>query len=91
MSSSETPLTTDERCVNWPCQGVAGHSGPCGSYLCETCDKRPCAIGKDECQDCIDNRAERACERSQSEGFRGGEAAAYHAERQAGMQRELKR
>lgn len=57
--------------------------------LCEDClDAKP-QEGSDLCASC-ENRAEAAYERSQSEGFRGGEAAAYLAEEQARIQREFK-
>jgi hypothetical protein len=58
--------------------------------LCEDCETRPPVAGEDLCPDCRDNRAEAAYERSQGECFRGGEAAAYDAEQQAKIQRELK-
>lgn len=61
------------------------------AILCEDCEERPPVIGEDLCPDCRDNRAEAAYERSQDgECFRGGEAAAYEAEQQARIQRELK-
>lgn len=27
--------TSDQRCINWPCQRATGHDGPCSSYLDE--------------------------------------------------------
>lgn len=60
--------------------------------VCDDCGERTAAIGSDYCPDCRDNRTERAWERrSNGECFRGGEAAAYLAEQQARIQRELKR
>jgi hypothetical protein len=59
--------------------------------LCEDCGVRAAVTGDDCCPDCRDNRAEAAHERSLGEAFRGGEAAAYAAEEQDRIQRELKR
>jgi len=63
-------------------------------HLCEQCEKHYVLAeneyGEYICESCADNRAEAAFERQQEEGFRGGEAAAYSAEQQAWIQRNLK-
>lgn len=61
-------------------------------YPCEDCGERAAVTGEDYCPDCRDNRAEAAWERRCEDGecFRGGEAAAYEAEQQAWIQRNLK-
>ena len=70
-----------------------GTEGVRMNTLCERCEKRPvsplCEQGL-YCENCLDNMAEAAYERDQEEGFRGCEAAAYLAEEQARIQRELK-
>lgn len=58
--------------------------------LCERCEERLRLPNEDYCETCRDNLAEAAYERSQDECFRGGEAAAFGAEEQARIQRELK-
>ncbi len=59
--------------------------------LCERCEERLRLPDEDYCQDCLDNMAEAAYERQQEgECFRGNEAAAYDAEQQAWIQRNLK-
>lgn len=58
--------------------------------LCEECQERLRLAGSDYCESCRDNLAEAQYERQQEEGFRGGEAAAYEAEQQAWIQRNLK-
>jgi hypothetical protein len=60
--------------------------------LCERCEERFRLANEDYCQDCLDNLAEAAYERRMDDGetFRGGEAAAFEAEEQARIQRELK-
>src|SRR6266404_5873871 len=60
------------------------------SPLCEHCEERLRLPNEDYCETCRDNLAEAAYERSQGECFRGGEAAAFTAESQARIQRELK-
>jgi hypothetical protein len=58
---------------------------------CDDCGMLP-AITDGLCTECYDRAAEAAWERQQEDGetFRGGEAAAYEAEQQARIQRELK-
>ena len=60
--------------------------------LCERCEEREKSEGVDYCEECLDYLAEQAWERSMEDGetFRGGEAAAYNAEQQAWIQRNLK-
>jgi hypothetical protein len=63
--------------------------------LCERCEEQPAVPdewGRQYCQDCLDALAEQAWERRMEDGeqFRGGEAAAYNAEQQAWIQRNLK-
>ena len=61
--------------------------------LCEQCDEQPKSRNSDYCYDCRErfrNRLEAYYERSLSECFRGGESAAYEAEQQAWIQRNLK-
>ncbi len=60
------------------------------SPLCEQCEEALRLPSSDYCEDCEQNRAEAAYERSQGECYRGGEAAAALAEEQARIQRELK-
>ena len=59
---------------------------------CMECEERAAVQGEEYCPDCRDNLAEAAWERQQEDGerFRGGEAAAFEAEQQARIQRELK-
>ena len=65
-------------------------------HLCEQCEKHYVLAeneyGEYICQDCSDAAAEAAWERRMEDGetFRGGEAAAYNAEQQAWIQRNLK-
>ncbi len=58
---------------------------------CDGCQReKPCAMqdsGEFLCEDCVQNQAEAAYERSLSECFRGGEYAAHLAEQQAQARR----
>lgn len=69
-------------------------SSPSEPLLCERCEKQPVSPSCEEglyCDDCLQNMAEAAYERSQEgECFRGGEADAYFAEEQARVKREAK-
>lgn len=60
--------------------------------LCEHCEERLRLPSEDYCQECLDALAEAADDRANEDGeqFRGGEAAAYLADEQARIQRELK-
>lgn len=58
--------------------------------VCTRCEKRPALPHDEYCEECTQNMAEAAYERQQEEGFRGGESAAFTAEEQARIQRELK-
>lgn len=76
--------------------GPAQPWGPTREDYCEKCGER-IKVSPDSdwmcdwlCEECNANRAEAAYERQQEEGFRGGEAAAFEAEEQARIQRELK-
>lgn len=61
--------------------------------LCEACEQRPAEPGETMCGQCNERAAEAAYERYVNDGetFRGGEAAAFEAEEQERIQRELKR
>lgn len=60
--------------------------------VCLHCEKRQREPGSDYCGDCENELSEAAYERRMEDGecFRGGEAAAYEAEQQAWIQRNLK-
>ena len=60
--------------------------------LCEACGERPAIEGERYCSECRDGMAEAYWERIHEDGecFRGSEAAAYEADQQAFIQRNLK-
>ena len=69
------------------------------SERCERCELHPAIVIDSDwatedryCQECYDNLQEAAYDRQQEDGeqFRGGEAAAYNAEQQVWIQRNLK-